>query len=95
MAGFGFLSDMNKTLKLNRDNLKRSLPKPFDKDRLSEMWTTENVRLKDAPPMSAAERDRFLQRLTDERRKQFLVRVLVLSTLGAAALMLLFFMIDP
>lgn len=92
MAGFGFLSDMNKSLKLNRDNLKSS-QRPFDKDRLSERWTTENVRLKDASPMSESERDRFLQRLRDEKRKQSLMRVLVLLTLGVAALVVVFIMI--
>ena len=93
MFGGGFLDQMNRTLKLNRDNLKSSMPKAFDKDRLSERWTTENVRLMDAPPMSAADRERLLQRLADKKRKQLLLRIVVLLSLGVAALMILFFMI--
>jgi hypothetical protein len=43
--------------------------------------------------MSESERDRFLQRLRDEKRKQSLMRVLVLLTLGVAALVVVFIMI--
>ncbi len=86
MLGGGFSDQMNKTLKLNRDNLKRSMPKPFDKDRLSERWTTESANLRDAPPMNAAERDRLLQRLEENKRRQYLTRVLLFLILGAATL---------
>lgn len=89
MLGGGFLDQMNKTLKLNRENLKRSIPKPFDKDRLTEGWTYKNARLKDGPAMSPAERDRFIQRLKDDNRRRIFIRFVMVLAFGVIGLLML------
>lgn len=88
--GGGFLDQMNKTMKQNRDMVKRILPKPFEKTKAVASEATGE--LIDKAPMSEMERRIFMSTLKARRRRDQLVRygILVLMV-GAGAIFILKF----
>jgi hypothetical protein len=88
--GGGALDQMNKTLKHNREMLKRSIPKPFDKSKMQyEGFEVNEQKLKDAPPMSEMERRIFVNTIKEDRRRNTVIRYAILGSLLVIAVTLL------